>query len=51
MGLARSYEMIVLTSGDNTSTDNRLRGEYDVKPTCIIDSRVPRVWVSTFCPF
>ena len=51
MGLARSYEMIVLNSGDNTSTDNRLRGEYDVKPTCIIDSRVPRVWVSTFCPF
>ena len=51
MGLARSYEMIVLTSGDKNSTDKRLRGEYDVKPTCIIDGRVPRVWDSTFCPF
>ena len=51
MGLARSYEMIVLNSVDNTSTDKRLRGEYDVKPTCIIDGRVSRVWVSTFCPF
>ena len=51
MGDAIVYEMIVLNSRDNTSKDKRLRGEYDVKPTCIIDGRVPRVWVSTFCPF
>ena len=51
MGLDVKYEMIVLTSVDKTSTDKRLRGEYDVKPTCIIDIRVPRVWVSTLCPF